>query len=127
MEAVAEVKKTTIRPNTAAMVRGAGGSFHKADFIGETLAGLTVEQVMTIADSLGIDTGKYGHLNKGQQRMTVGNALRKVANNEAAKESIEIAAAGFREDNELAASELAAAKAAAKAAKAAAKSTAKAD
>lgn len=73
------LKKTIIRPNTAGMIKTAGGSFHKADFVGSTLAGLTVEQVKTIGADMGIDVSKYAHLNPGQQRMTIGNSLRKLA------------------------------------------------
>lgn len=76
---VAEVKKVSIRPNTEGMIKTKGGSFHKNDFIGTTLAGLTVAQVKTIAEEVGVDVTKYEHLNAGQQRMTIGNALRKMA------------------------------------------------
>lgn len=72
-----EVKKTTIRPNTANMVKS-GGSYHKPDFIGLALAGLTVAQVSLVAVAAGLDTAKYAHLNPGQQRMTLGNQMRKL-------------------------------------------------
>lgn len=76
MEAPETVVKTTIRPNTANMAKTAGGSYHKDDFIGTTLNGLTVAQVKAAAIEHGIDTGKYAHLNPGQQRMAIGNRLR---------------------------------------------------
>ena len=72
-----EPVKTAIRPNIANMVKTKGGSYHKDDFIGTTLAGLTVEQVLNVGKENGIDISKYAHLNPGQQRMTVGNILRK--------------------------------------------------
>lgn len=79
-EATAAPAKTTIRPNIANMVKTKGGSYHKDDFIGTTLAGLTVLQVVHIARECGLDTSKYTHLNPGQQRMTLGNQLRKLTN-----------------------------------------------
>ncbi len=75
-EATAAPAKATIRPNIANMVKTKGGSYHKDDFIGTTLAGLTVAQLVLIASNVGIDTAKYGHLNPGQIRMTLGNKLR---------------------------------------------------
>ena len=75
-----EVKKTTIRPNVAGMTKTAGGSYHKPDFIGQTLAGLSVAQVLVIAVAVGLSADKYKHLNPGQQRMTLGNQLRKMTN-----------------------------------------------
>jgi hypothetical protein len=71
--------KAKIRPNIANMVKTTGGSFHKDDFIGNALAGLTLEQVKTVAVELGLDPAKYAHLNNGQIRMTLGNSLRKLA------------------------------------------------
>ena len=73
-----EPKKTTIRPNTAGMTKTPGGSYHKPDFIGDTLAGLSVAQVIAIAVVVGLNADKYSHLNPGQQRMTLGNQLRKL-------------------------------------------------
>lgn len=70
------VVKTAIRPNIANMVKTKGGSYHKDDFVGVTLAGLSVAQVLAIGSARGIDVTKYAHLNPGQQRMTVGNKLR---------------------------------------------------
>jgi hypothetical protein len=48
------------------------------DFIGNVLAGLVLAQVVHIARECGIDTTKYGHLNNGQIRMTLGGVLRKL-------------------------------------------------
>jgi uncharacterized protein YbaP (TraB family) len=76
MEAPETAAKTTIRPNIANMVKTAGGSYHKDDFIGTTLNGLTVAQVNEAAMEAGIDPIKYAHLNPGQQRMAIGNRLR---------------------------------------------------
>ena len=67
---------TKIRPNIANMVKTKSGSYHKADFVGETLNGLTVDQVKEIGTELGLDVAKYSHLNPGQIRMTIGNKLR---------------------------------------------------
>lgn len=77
-ETIAENAKTAIRPNVANMVKAAGGSYHKDDFVGTTLNGLTVAQVLEIGTALGMEVAKYGHLNPGQQRMTVGNKIRKL-------------------------------------------------
>ena len=59
-------KKTTIRPNIANMVKTAGGSYHKDDFVGNALAGLTLDQVKNISSEIGLDPSKYEHLNNGQ-------------------------------------------------------------
>jgi hypothetical protein len=137
-EATTTPTKATIRPNITNMVKTAGGSYHKDDFIGTTLAGCTVEQVKEIATECGLDVSKYAHLNPGQQRMTLGNTLRKLTNMvdetvltgpaldkavdankdaEAARDQIEELATGFREAAAKAKAEAAAAKEAAKAAK----------
>lgn len=79
-EATATPAKVAIRPNIANMVKTKGGSYHKDDFIGTTLNGLTVSQVKVIATECGLDVSKYAHLNPGQQRMTLGNSLRKLTN-----------------------------------------------
>lgn len=86
--AAPEVKKTVIRPDISKMVKTASGSFHKDDLIGNSLAGLTLEQVKVVAVELGLDAGKYDHLNIGQQRMNLGNALRRIAANPEAAEKI---------------------------------------
>ena len=141
MEAATEVKKTVIRPDTSKMVKAKGGSFHKDDFIGNKLAGLTVAQVLTIGAEMGVEVSKYSHLNPGQQRMTLGNQLRArcadvsedglegealdkaIAANVASekiRDTIEGLAAGMKESNANDAAAKAAEKEAAKAEKAAA-------
>ena len=141
MSEATAVSKTTIRPNIANMVKTKGGSYHKDDFIGSTLAGLTVDQVKVVAVECGLDVGKYAHLNPGQQRMTLGNQLRArcadvsedglegpaldkaIAANIAAekvRDTIEGLAAGMKEANANDAANKAAEKEAAKAEKAAA-------
>ena len=135
-ETAAAVEKARIRPNIASMVKTATGSYHKDDFIGTTLNGLTVDQVKTIATENGLDVSKYEHLNPGQQRMTLGNTLRKMTNmvdetglegaaldkaiaanveSEKIRDGVAEQADAFRAANEAAAAEKAAAKAAAKA------------
>lgn len=137
MEATVTESKAKIRPNTEGMVKGKGGSFHKDDFVGTNLAGLTIDQVKAIATDIGIDAAKYDHLNVGQQRMNLGNRIRplvthKDGQKEEAGEAIDAnrdrvveMADGFRAANESAAAEAAAAKEAEKAERAAAKKPAK--
>jgi uncharacterized membrane protein len=147
-EATAVTSKTTIRPNIANMVKTKGGSYHKDDFIGTTLAGLTVAQVKVIATECGLDVSKYEHLNAGQQRMTLGNSLRKLTNMvdetpltgpaldkamaankdaESCRDQIEELANSMKETAEEAAAAKEAAKAEAKAAKEAAAAAKKAE
>lgn len=76
MEETQAAAKTSIRPNIANMVKTKSGSYHKDDFVGTTLNGLSVEQVSEIATQLEIDVTKYEHLNPGQIRMTIGNKFR---------------------------------------------------
>lgn len=137
-EATAAPAKTTIRPNIANMVKTKGGSYHKDDFIGTTLAGCSVDQVKVIAVEVGVEVGKYAHLNPGQIRMTLGNTLRKLTNMvdeaglegpaldkavadnlkaEGIRDKIEDLASGFKANAEKAAADKAAAKEAEKAAK----------
>lgn len=78
MENTQPATKAKIRPNIANMIKTLGGSFHKDDFIGNSLAGLSLAQVVYIAQECGVDVGKYAHLNNGQQRMTIGGILRKL-------------------------------------------------
>ena len=78
MENTQPATKAKIRPNISNMIKTPDGSFHKDDFIGNVLAGLTLAQVIHIARECGIDTTKYGHLNNGQIRMTLGGVLRKL-------------------------------------------------
>ena len=86
--------KTIIRPNTKNYVRaksGAGKRTHRIDdFTARSLDGKTVEQVLEGGAKLGINVGKWSHLNPGQQRMLVGNAIRNLLN--AKKDPIEEAA-----------------------------------
>lgn len=70
--------RAKIRPNIANMVKTPGGSFHKDDFIGNSLAGLSLAQAIRVAQECGVDTGRYSHLNNGQIRMTLGGILRKL-------------------------------------------------
>lgn len=78
MENTQPATKAKIRPNIANMIKTPGGSFHKDDFIGNSLAGLSLAQVIHVAQECGVDTGKYSHLNNGQIRMTLGGILRKL-------------------------------------------------
>ena len=94
-----EVKKVAIRPDISKMVKTKSGSYHKDDFIGHALDGLTLAQVKQIAGEVGLDPAKYGHLNNGQQRMTLGSQLRKITA-EGADEAKETAAATIRGDIE---------------------------
>jgi len=94
-----EVKKVAIRPDISKMVKTKSGSYHKDDFIGHALDGLTLAQVKEIAEHVGLDPAKYVHLNNGQQRMTLGSQLRKVTAT-GADEAKETAAATLRGDIE---------------------------
>jgi hypothetical protein len=85
-------EKTTIRPDTSKMVKAKGGTFHKDDTIGNALEGVSVDGVIAIATKLEIDTAKYQHLNRGQQRMTIGNIMRRLVQEE--QEAIAKADAG---------------------------------
>jgi len=116
-----EVKKTVIRPNTETMVKTAKGSFHKDDLIGNALAGLNLAQVKMIASVLGLDANKYDHLNAGQQRMNLGNGLRRLSANPEAAEKIVALAGPAQEANAAEAEAVAAEKAAVKEANAAEK------
>lgn len=76
--------KTIIRPNIKNYVRaksGAGKRTHRIDdFTARSLDGKTVEQVLKGGAKLGVDVAKWSHLNPGQQRMLVGNAIRNLLN-----------------------------------------------
>ena len=121
----AEVKKTTIRPDVSKMVKTSKGSYHKDDLIGHALNGLTLDQVKVVAVELGLDADKYGHLNVGQQRMNLGNALRRLSANEEAAAKISALTGPMQEANVAAKEAEAAEKAAAKEAKKAEKEAAK--
>lgn len=74
--------KTVIRPKLANYVRAksAGGKrTHRTDDLtARTLAGKDLVEIKRGAALLGIDAAKWTHLNPGQQRMLVGNAIRKL-------------------------------------------------
>lgn len=76
--------KTIIRPNIKNYVRaksGTGKRTHRIDdFTARSLDGKTVEQVLKGGAKLGVDVAKWSHLNPGQQRMLVGNAIRNLLN-----------------------------------------------
>lgn len=120
-----EVKKTTIRPDVSKMVKTSKGSYHKDDMIGHALNGLTLDQVKVVAVELGLDADKYGHLNVGQQRMNLGNALRRLSANEEAAAKITALTGPMQEANVAAKEAEKAEKAAAKEAKKAEKEAAK--
>ena len=73
-------EKTVIRPKLENYVRAksAGGKrTHRTDdFVARTLAGKDLGEIKTGAALLGIDATKWNHVNVGQQRMLIGNALR---------------------------------------------------
>jgi hypothetical protein len=116
-----DTAKTVIRPKTEGYIKGAAG-LHKDDLIGHSLSGLTLDQVKSIAGELEIDVTKYDHLNAGQQRMNIGNRLRKVVvGNDINTEHLTAQAEVFKAINADVKAETDAAKAAAKAEKAAAK------
>lgn len=86
--------KTVIRPDLNRYVRAKSGNGKRThridDFTARSLDGKTVEQVLEGGAKLGINTAKWSHLNPGQQRMLVGNAIRNLLN--AKKDPIEEAA-----------------------------------
>ena len=85
-ESKAAESKTVIRPNLTNYVRAKSGSGKRShridDLVARSLDGKGLDEVVSGAKALGIDTGKWSHLNPGQQRMLIGNALRKMVNNE---------------------------------------------
>lgn len=79
-----EVKKTQIKPDLSKYVKGANGSFRSQDAVAEKLDGLHLEEVYSLASSeLGVPVdelkAKYGHLNNGLQRMSLGGRIRGLA------------------------------------------------
>lgn len=76
------MEKTVIRANTERYQRAkaASGAMsqHNGDVVAQTLAGLPLESVLAIANTMTSTdlTGKYAHLNVGQQRMNLGNRIR---------------------------------------------------
>ncbi|MDV7391590.1 hypothetical protein RZS08_09565 [Arthrospira platensis SPKY1] len=53
-----------------------GGSISCGDEVATALAGVDHEALFEFANSVGVETAKYDHLNAGQKRMNVGNRLR---------------------------------------------------
>ena len=84
-------EKTVIRPNLKNYVRAKSGNGKRThridDFTARSLDGKTVDEVLAGGAKLGINVGKWEHLNPGQQRMLVGNAIRNLLN--AKKDPIE--------------------------------------
>lgn len=78
------VTKTVIRPDLTRYVpaKSSGGkrSHRKDDLVARCLAGKSLEEVKNGGAAFGIDADKWAHLNPGQQRMLVGNALRSQMN-----------------------------------------------
>lgn len=78
--AAAAPAKTVIRPDLNRYVRAKSGNGKRThridDFTARSLNGKTVQEVVDGGAKLGIDTAKWAHLNPGQQRMLVGNAIR---------------------------------------------------
>ncbi len=78
----AESGKTVIRPKVDNYVAGVSGSGkvtkNNGDIVAQALNGLTIENVVSLAEDVcGEDhSGKYRHLNVGQQRMNLGNRIR---------------------------------------------------
>lgn len=74
--------KTTIRPNLDNYVTAKSASGKRThridDLTARTLDGKSLEEVVSGGKALGIDVGKWAHLNNGQQRMLIGNAIRKM-------------------------------------------------
>lgn len=76
------MEKTIIRANTEKYQRAkaASGAMsqHNGDTVAQTLAGLPLESVLAIANKMTSSdlSGKYAHLNIGQQRMNLGNRIR---------------------------------------------------
>lgn len=76
------IGKTVIRPNLDNYVRAKSGNGKRThridDLTARSLDGKTLEEVVAGGKALGIDVGKWEHLNNGQQRMLIGNAIRKM-------------------------------------------------
>lgn len=79
-----EVKKTQIKPDLARYTKGTSGSMNCGDQTAVELDGLALEEVYSVAASkLGVSIdelkAKYGHLNAGLQRMSLGGRIRGIA------------------------------------------------
>jgi hypothetical protein len=82
----AATEKTVIQPDTSgySKARSASGSMsqHNGDIVANSLRGMSVSQVASVAAGLIPDAtleqllAKYEHLNIGQQRMALGNRIR---------------------------------------------------
>jgi hypothetical protein len=57
-----------------------GKDGHNGDPIAVALAGISIEQLPDVAVKNGLDFSKWAHLNKGMQRMNLGNKLRGMHN-----------------------------------------------
>ena len=79
-EAATEAAKTRIRPNLDNYVPAKSGSGKRTqrtdDFVARSLDGKDLAKVLSGGEALGIEVSKWSHLNNGQQRMLVGNAIR---------------------------------------------------
>jgi len=80
-----EKAKVVIHPNIEkyADSRSASGSKtkHTNDHVAQKLAGATIEEVKTVAASIGVEeVNKYDNLNAGQIRMNLGNRIRGAVN-----------------------------------------------
>lgn len=94
-----EIKKVQIKPDLTKYVKGTNGTFRSQDEVAEKLDGLHLEEVYSlVAGELNVPVSelkdKYGHLNNGLQRMSLGGRLRGVARKAetAAKKAAEKAA-----------------------------------
>lgn len=78
--------KTVIRPNLKNYIRAKSGSGKRShridDLTARTLAGKSLDEIKSGSNLLGIDSTKWSHLNAGQQRMLIGNAIRKLLQDE---------------------------------------------
>lgn len=79
-----EIKKVEIKPDLTKYVKGKNGTFRSQDDVAEKLDGLHLEEVYgLVAGELGVPVSelkdKYGHLNNGLQRMSLGGRLRGIA------------------------------------------------
>jgi hypothetical protein len=79
-----EIKKVQIKPDLTKYVKGKNGTFRSQDEVAEKLDGLHLEEVYgLVSGELQVPVSelkdKYGHLNPGLQRMSLGGRLRGVA------------------------------------------------
>lgn len=81
--ATEESAKTVIRPKLENYVKAKSASGKRShrtdDFVARTLAnGKSLEEIKSAARHVGIDVDKWSELNIGQQRMLIGNKLRRL-------------------------------------------------